>query len=164
MPIINIYYATSPEKPGPDPHVLAALGPQITVDILPPLVVEKWAKSSGREVKQAHNLVALIDTGASVTGVDENVLSQLGYPPIGVASLATPSGISQTGVYMVRLVIPSQRDPHFPPDMPRIVIDNIRAVAVKLGSQPYRVLLGRDVLSRLVMIYNGPGALITLSY
>jgi len=81
-----------------------------------------------------------------------------------VASLATPSGISQTEVHMVRLVIPSQLDPRFPPNIPRIVIDNVSIIAVKLGSQPYKVLLGRDVLSKIVMIYNGPRALITLGY
>jgi len=77
MPIINIYY-TSPERPNYDPRALMVLGPQITVDILPPLVVEKWAKSSGNQPRQAYNLIALIDTGASATDIDENVLSQLG--------------------------------------------------------------------------------------
>ncbi len=76
-------------------------------------MVEKWAKSSKREVKQALKLEALIDTGASVTGVDDGILNQLGYPPIGLSSLATPSGTNQTGVYIVRLVIPSQRAPAF---------------------------------------------------
>ena len=163
MPVINISYSSA-ERPHYDPRALMVLGPQISVDILPPLVVEKWAKSSKKEVKQAHNLGALIDTGASVTGVDEAVLNQLGYPPIGVSSLATPSGTSQTGVYMVRLVIPSQRDPRFPPNIPRIIIDNVRVIAVKLDRQPYKVLLGRDVLSRMIMVYNGPQALITLGY
>jgi len=130
MPVINISYSSA-ERPHYDPRALMVLGPQISVDILPPLVVEKWAKSSKREVKQAHNLGALIDTGASVTGVDETVLNQLGYPPIGVSSLAIPSGTSQTGVYMVR-VIPSRRDPRFPPNIPRIIIDNVRVIAVKL--------------------------------
>ncbi len=163
MPIINIPYSSA-ERPYYDPRLLMVLGPQIRVDILPPLVVERWAKSSKKEVKQALNLRALIDTGASVTGIDEGVLNQLGYPPIGVSSLATPSGTSQTGVYMVRLVIPSQRDPNFPPNIPRIMIDNVRVIAVKLDRQPYKVLLGRDVLSRMVMVYNGPQGLITLGY
>ena len=140
------------------------LGPRISVDILPPLVVEKWAMISKKEVKHVLNLKALIDTGASVTGVDERVLNALGYPPIGVSSLATPSGTSQTGVYMVRLVIPSRGDPNFPPNIPRIIIDNVRVIAVKLDKQPYKVLLGRDVLSRMIMVYNGPQALITLGY
>ncbi len=92
------------------------------------------------------------------------MLNQLGYPPIGVSGLATPSGTSQTGVYMVRLVIPSQRDPCFPANIPRIIIDNVRVIAVKLDRQPYKVLLGRDLLSRMIMVDNGPQALITLDY
>ncbi len=163
MPVINIPYSSA-ERPYYDPRVLMVLGPQISVDILPPIVVEKWAKSIKREVKQAHNLEALIDTGASVSGVDEAVLNQLGYPPIGVSSLTTPSGTSQTGVYMVRLVIPSQGDSRIPANIPRIIIDNVRVIAVKLDRQPYKVLLGRDVLSRMIMVYNGPQALITLGY
>lgn len=65
---------------------------------------------------------------------------------------------------MVRLVISSQKDSRFPANIPRIIIDNVRVIAVKLERQPYRVLLGRDVLSRMVMVYNGPQALITLGY
>lgn len=163
MPIINISY-NSAERPQFDPRALMFLGPQISVDILPPFVLEKWAKNIGKEVRQAPNLDALIDTGASVTGIDEGVLVQLGYPPIGVSNLSTPSGSSQTGIYMVRLVIPSQRDPRFPANIPRIIIDNVKVIAVKLEGQSYKVLLGRDILSGMVMVYNGPKALITLGY
>jgi len=81
-----------------------------------------------------------------------------------VSDLATPSGVTHSEVYIVRLVIPSQKDPRFPPNVPRIIIDNVRVIAVKLESQPYKVLLGRDVLGGMVMVYNGPQALITLGY
>ena len=47
---------------------------------------------AGAEVRQAYNLAALIDAGASVTGIDEGVLGQLGYLPVNVAGLSTPSG------------------------------------------------------------------------
>ncbi|MCD6469494.1 hypothetical protein J7L29_01690 [Candidatus Bathyarchaeota archaeon] len=163
MPVINISYSSA-VRPYHDPRALMVLGSQISVDILPPYVVEKWARSSKKEVKSAIKLEALIDTGASVTGVDEAVLNQLGYPPIGVSYLATPSGTSQTRVYMVRLVIPSRSDLRFPANIPRIIIDNVRVISVKLDGQSYKVLLGRDVLSRMVMVYNGPQALITLGY
>jgi len=63
---------------------------------------------------------------------------------------------------MVSLVIPSQRDPRFPANISRIIIDNVRVIAVKLDRQPYKVLLGRDVLNRVIMVYNGQQALITL--
>ena len=50
MLVINISYSSA-ERPHYDPRALMVLGPQINVDILPPLVVEKWAKSSKKEVK-----------------------------------------------------------------------------------------------------------------
>ena len=107
---------------------------------------------------------ALIDTGASATGIDINVLRQLNYPPMGVTKLATPSGTITTHIYIVKLTIPSKTDPNFPPNMPKIEIDNVRAIAVQLANQPYKVLLGRDVLSKMILVYNGPQALITLGY
>ncbi|GEM_PF-4987657 len=136
----------------------------MAVDILPPVVVEKWAKARRARVSSAPRVMALIDTGASVTGVDVEVLNRLQYPPIGVANLSTPSGPTQTQVYMIRLIIPSRADPNFPSALPRITLDNVRVIAVKLKDQPYKVLLGRDVLSKMVLIYNGPQALVTLNY
>jgi len=59
---------------------------------------------------------------------------------------------------------PSERSEGFPPGLPRIVIDNVRVIAVRMGNQPYGALLGRDILSKMVVIYNGPHALITLGY
>lgn len=163
MPVINISYSSS-ERPNFDPRALAVLGPRISVDLMPPLIVEKWLQSRKQPSKIQTNVPALIDTGASVTGVDNSLLNNLGYPPIGVTALTTPSGATRTNIFMIRLVIPSKDDPKFPPNMPRIVIDNIKAVGVQLAKQPYKILLGRDVLSRLILVYNGPQALITLGY
>jgi hypothetical protein len=163
MPVINISYHSS-QRPQFDPQALVALGPQISIDILPPSVVQKWASSNNVSINSALCQMALLDTGASVTGVDENLLAQLQYPPIGIANLSTPSGTVQTQVYMVMLVIPSRSDANFPPTIPRIIIDNVRVISVRLGNQPFKVLLGRDVISKTVMVYNGPQALITLGY
>jgi len=161
MPVINVSYR-SPRKPQFDPHALAVMGPQIRIDILPPSIAERYARKRGIKLPTASAITALIDTGASVTGVDEEVLNkQLKYPPIGVSKLSTPSGTTQTSVYMVRLIIPSRTEPT---DIPRIVIDYVRVISVKLGNQPYKVLLGRDILSKMIMVYNGPQALVTLGY
>lgn len=110
------------------------------------------------------NMPALIDTGASITGIDKGVLTQLQYPPVGVSDLATPSGTTQTTVHMIRLVIPSRKARGFSLNIPRIVIDNVRAIAVDLSNQRFKVLLGRDALSKMILVYNGPQALITLGY
>jgi len=140
------------------------MGPQIRVDVLPPSIVQKWAKNQNINVPTAPNQAALLDTGASVTGIDEDLLKKLNYPPIGTANLSSPSGSSQTLVYVVMLVIPSRSAHNFPTNIPRIRIDNVRAVSVKLTNKPYKILLGRDIISKMVMIYNGPQAVITLGY
>jgi len=163
MPVVNLSYA-SRERPQFDPRALIAMGPQISIDILPPSIVEKWAQIRKVSVKKTSKVTALLDSGASVTGIDDQVLTELQYPPIGIAGLSTPSGTRQTNMYMVKLVIPSRSDPNFPPIIPRIIIDNVRVISVTLSNQPYKALLGRDVLSKMIMIYNGPHALITLGY
>jgi len=140
------------------------MGPQINVDVLPPTVVEKWAKSRNVKIIKVSKIPALLDSGASVTGIDSEMLQRLQYPPIGITNLSSPSGTMKTSIYMVRLIIPSQADPGFPRNIPRIVMDNVRVIAVNLSNQPYKILLGRDILSKVVLIYNGPQALITLSY
>ena len=121
-------------------------------------------KNHNQNIASKSYVPALIDTGASVTGIDRKLLKDLNYPPLGITNLVTPSGTAQTNIYLVRLVIPSNKDPNFPPNVPRIIIDNVRAIAVDLSNQRYKVLLGRDVLRNIVMIYNGPHALITLGY
>ncbi|MGB9734581.1 MAG: hypothetical protein ACP5KM_03520 [Conexivisphaera sp.] len=169
MPVINVRYQAGPGRPDPLPSLLVELGPMISVDVLPPSVVEEEAASSGREVGRAENLMALIDTGASVTGVEGDVLRSLGYPPVGVALMNTPSGAVRTEVYVVKLVMPSMMDPRFPPNVQRIVKDYVHVLSItKLGSPrpqyQYRALIGRDVLADLFVAYNGSQALITLAY
>lgn len=65
---------------------------------------------------------------------------------------------------MVKLVIPSISDSNFPQNIPRIIIDNVRVISVRLDNQRYKVLLGRDIIGQKVMVYNGPQALVTLGY
>ena len=78
--------------------------------------------------------------------------------------MATPSGVMKTQVYMVRIAMPSKAAAGFPQNVPRIIIGNVRVIGVRLGAQKYKALLGRDMLSRLILVYNCPQALITLGY
>lgn len=163
MPIVNISYANIRTRQK-DPKALIVIGPEISIDIEPPSAASNWAQASKVTLRSASNIPALLDTGASITGIDNQILAQLQYPPIGIGNLSTPSGTKQTQMYMVRLIIPSRSHPSFPPKVPRIIIDNVRVISVTLSNQRQKVLLGRDVLSKMVLVYNGPQALITLGY
>lgn len=94
---------------------------------------------------------ALVDTGASHTGIDLSLVQSLNLVPTGIASLITPS----TGnvpcdalCYDVAIHIP------FPTGMlwskPLWI-----ATGLELHHQGFDVLLGRDVLANGMLIYDG---------
>ena len=94
---------------------------------------------------------ALVDTGATNTAIDEGVATQLGLAPNDVVTLATADGERHAGVYACRIRFAS-------PSIPDI--DASRATGVNLAGQdldgkPIIALVGRDVLSRCVLVYNG---------
>ena len=103
---------------------------------------------------------ALIDSGVSVTAVDGNVLDRLGYPPYGAINLATAGGMVTTPMYLVRLVLFS----NVPGVRVRIVLDNVPVAAVDLSARQYRVLVCRDILRSVLLIYDGTMSQITVTY
>ena len=104
----------------------------------------------------------LVDTGASCTCVDPSVIRALGVPPSGVAPMVTPSTGSDAVIintYDIGLMIfTTVQDPPF-------VIRNL-AVAESdlLASQGFHALIGRDVLAKCVLIYNGTTNTYTLAF
>ena len=98
---------------------------------------------------------ALFDTGASVTCVDEGVLRDLGLSPVGMTSMSTPSGGSKANTYACALYFPGS-------PLPDIELSFV--VGVQLKNQGYVGLIGRDLLSNMILIYYGPGARITFAF
>lgn len=106
---------------------------------------------------------ALIDTGASSTCIDPSVLKKLNLSPTGKASVITPStGKKAVDVdqYDIALLIPGAKASQAP-----LVIQTLPAIACELfDSQGFYTLIGRDVLSQCLLIYDGPFSLFTLSF
>jgi hypothetical protein len=102
----------------------------------------------------------LIDTGASCTCIDPDLINGLGIQPTGVTGIRTPS--TQIGAphfcdqYDVSLFIPDTGAGHF--------IAAIPIITTHLRSQGIDGLLGRDVLNSCILIYNGIASIITLAY
>ena len=100
--------------------------------------------------------LALIDTGARTTCIDITLTEELGLPVVG--NMQQPAaGILGPGlvdVYPAQISIPELRlsvTGHFP------------GVYLAAGGQPYRALIGRDILRNLTMVYEGRTGVITLS-
>jgi hypothetical protein len=103
----------------------------------------------------------LVDTGASMTCVDPDVIAHLNLPLIGSIMIATPS---TNGVpvaceqYDASVLIPgaSVRD--------NFVIPAIPILATKLKPQGIEGLLGRDIIDRCLLVYNGPARILSLGH
>lgn len=97
---------------------------------------------------------ALIDTGASVTCIDEEAALALQLPAVDVVTMASASHSStQQNVYPIQIEVIG-----FP-----IRLQALRAVGAALKAQDLLLLIGRDVLQVCTLFYNGLTGEITLS-
>ena len=102
----------------------------------------------------------LIDTGASSTCLDPTAIASLALTATGTVQIQTPStgGAAHCcNQYDISLIIPSPAGaPHF--------IDALPIIEASLRPQGIDGLLGRDVLARCILFYNGPLLGYTLAY
>ena len=134
--------------------------------ILNALITVSEARSSALQAQKAEipngiKVQGLVDTGASGTCVDPSVIEQLGIPPTGEATMLTPStkdGPVPATQYDVGLQIYAEVT------QPPLVIRNLPVMESHLRQQGIHALIGRDVLSKCILIYNGAIGIYTLSF
>jgi hypothetical protein len=114
-------------------------------------------------VPPAVNIRALLDTGASGTCIDPSVMAQLGLTPTNVAMMLTPS-TGTTPVpknqFDVGLYIPGQSAKHQALIFPTIPVME----SDLLLAQGFHALIGRDILRRCILNYNGDFGYFSLGY
>jgi hypothetical protein len=98
-------------------------------------------------------LVHLIDTGASITSVDVSIIQSLGIQPVGISNVFTPQGSTQQELFPVKLSFIGTP----------IIFNFSSVLGSELRNQGIFALIGRDVLSRCILIYNGPAGHFSLS-
>ena len=128
-------------------------GPRIAIEIGVPTVLAKFLVRSGLPVPAARRGFALIDTGASITAVDEEGVASLGIQPIGQMKLSTPSQSRPAWLYAARLTCCGGAVP---------VVEILDIVGCTLQPQGFIALLGRNFLRKVVLVYDGPGGFFTL--
>lgn len=125
---------------------------QVNLSIASPIAEQLLQK--GESLPAPVSGLALIDTGASVTCIDETAAAKLGLPPVDVVSIASASSASsQCNTYPVRIDLQG---------LP-IGIDATKAIGAPLAAQGLVALIGRDVLSHFTLFYNGTTGQITLA-
>lgn len=157
MPVYNHYYADSNNQINTVESIqrLIQQGPTIPVAVSVTPMLAQALERMGRAIPSAASGLALIDTGATLCSVDESVVRQLGIPPFGYTQVAGATGSSDQATYPASLSFPGTSIPNI------TFVDFIGAPLAPLG---ILVLIGRNVLSQFVLVYNGPGGHVSLSF
>jgi hypothetical protein len=152
MPLFNQLFRTN--NGTPNPGLLAVRGPIVQVEVQLPSALAAQYQALSRPIPAPITGWAMVDTGASKTCVDDGLILGLGVAPINQITVQTPSGSAQQFLYPARFSFPGTPLPN---------IDFSSVVGSTLAAQGIVALIGRDVLSRFLLVYNGPAGMFSLS-
>jgi len=159
MPVHNRFFKDPTGNP--NPTALTVIGAFFNIEVHLPSAIAQILTNQGRPLPPPALGAAIVDTGATMTCVHEPILQGLGLNPIGVVQAATATGLTQQNVYPARLVFPAEG----------IDITFQGVAGVNLAGQmlpltpPQQViaLIGRNLLERWLLIWNGPGGIWTVT-
>lgn len=118
--------------------------------------------AAGHAIPVAQPIRALVDTGASHTSIEPDLLAKLGLTPTGTIEIVTPStgtGTHTADTYDVDFSI------YGLVTEPPLLLTNLRVSTAELFSrQGIHALIGRDILSKCVLVYNGSMNNFTLAF
>ncbi len=128
-------------------------GPTVQVVLSVAQAIAEQLMQQGLPVPAPVPGLAVIDTGASSTCIDDATAQRLQLPAIDVVNMTSASHAStQQNIYPVLIEV-----------MGGIRIDVPRAVGANLEPQNLVALIGRDFLQHCTLFYNGPTGAITLA-
>jgi len=157
MPVFDFEYKISANQGQSSisaSNALQFLGPVIPVQIAVPSALEQQLKHMNQQVPSPIAGDALIDTGATISAVDDSVIRELGVAPIDLANVGTGAGLNQQSIYPARFIVSNIG----------LGIEFSQVLGSNLKSARIIALLGRDVLSRMILIYNGKAGRLTIAY
>lgn len=148
-------------SPSPYPLVNAGFNIPVSVSISSSI---KLANPS-QEFKTV-TVMAHFDTGASRTNIDIGLAEYMGLIPTGMGSSSTANGSAVTPNYAVDIAFPnSSLSPFF--NLPirscqlPFELGPNGEMAVKAGN--FGILIGRDIMSRWNIVWNGPTSTVFIS-
>jgi predicted aspartyl protease len=103
-------------------------------------------RSVGLEFPEPFQVTALIDTGASITVINPEVAQTCKLRQTGFAQLLTAGSSGRYPEHAAAISFPNSGLKSF---------GAIKVVACPIVRQPYSCLIGRDILSKWILIYDG---------
>lgn len=142
----------------PFPLGLQREGAVLDVEIAVPSSLAKYLTGKKLAVPQPIRGWALVDSGATTSCVDNQVIKRLGVKPIRQTTVLGADGPSEQNVYPARFIFRQVK----------MSFEFASAIGANLEEQSIMgrklvALIGRNVLSRCIFIYNGINATYTLA-
>jgi hypothetical protein len=153
MPEVFCGFKDFPVEPNPTSgdDLLEILGPTLLVNIG---FDNEWDHSRKLNPKALiTDVSALVDTGASISCIDDELAKNLNLPQIDELPFAGCLGTQVAKIYLAQIYIPS---------LDFTIYGRFAGVHLKAGGQLHRTLLGRSFLHRFEMYYNGKTGDVTL--
>lgn len=152
MPILNVRVrgvvkdAHGNDRELPANQALAQRGPVVSVSLRPLEEQCRAMAERGEAITAAVDGLALIDTGATHTCVDEAAAGRAGLNPIDHATISSAThSAHRVNVFAGEIEVAGLGRNRLP-----------RAMGATLESQGLLAIIGRDALGSAVFIYNGP--------
>jgi len=155
VPTLSLHFQA--EVPGG--VILQSQGFQVIVELTVPGQLEQLLASENKPIPSPLRGPGLVDTGATFSMIDTDAVTHLCVSPVGVVTLGTAGGSKQSAQYPVRLAILTP-----PPNPPLFLAEFAGITAGPLKDCGLLCLIGRDILQRAVLVYDGGGGHVSLSF
>ena len=136
------------------PEEMVPSGPTLLQRIGPTLRVQVGFDPSGQAQLPEQEYPALVDTGASVSCIDNALAIVLGLPAIDRVPVGGAEGEYNALLYLAQVRVPS---------LSILIHGPFVGVNLQQGGQPHFALLGRSLLSICRLVYDGPTGSVTIS-
>lgn len=105
-----------------------------------------WTRLAGAEPKKPLTVMALIDTGASITVINPQIAVTSGLRQVGIARISTTGLVSEMPEYTAAIHFPNSKLKGFDP---------VRVIACPLPGSEFSCIIGRDILEKWRLVYDG---------
>ena len=129
-------------------------GPRIRISISAPQEEIEIGRAFAIEYPEPLSILALIDTGASLTVINPELVQSCRLSQTGFTKISSAGNVGDYPTYAARIEFPGQDLRGF---------DIIPVVGCKLPQQSISCLIGRDILRRWTLTYNGRTGEVTVA-
>lgn len=162
MPIANFVFGLQGTAPVPGhAQALATGGLVMPVEVHVPARIAALLQQQQQPVPPPQAGLAMVDTGAGITGCNAAALTALGLNPVGQIMLGTAGGPTPTLLYPAMIRVPAANWNFDLTAVAGVILTG--QMIPTTPPQPLLVLIGRDLLARMSLHWNGPGGACTLS-